>query len=564
MNGKRTKILRRILLSVVGVVVTLLLLIVGAAVLLCTDSVQQWLLKEATTSLSERLNTRVEADSISVEPFAGRVSLYGFCIDDLGKTEMLHVDTLQVGIGMHHLLERCIEVNDLRLCSTKAVLYKERKDSAANFQFVIDAFRKEHTQKSHSHNKDGKKLQLRFDIDEVALHDINLQWDVRDQLPKNYHKPHHGAFDANHLNATLTMNAALHHVEKDSMHAKILQMSAFDKVSGLDIRSLTAQCAFSKKCLTISDLQINLPHTTITPETISMAFAKEDKGDGKKRTLVTFKPFNLKAKVLLKDISKPFAPALDRFTTPLNLNVRVGGSSSRITFSDILVTTPDERLRLTAHGDLCNLDKDKTKLALHFKNIDLKAKKGIKEEIVKHFAHQIKMKMQQQMKEIGNIHFKGYLNILYRREVIGGRLMTKFGDVTTDFVLNSNTKLMTGNLMATDFELGKLMNVSPLRPVSLTASFVFDISSKKHRANKHGRLPIGHLTAEVLKAKYGIIGVKDVHAEVTSDGAVADGLIHVPMKLLTVTVPFTYTQTDTEQNLQVHPKFSLGKKLFKK
>lgn len=556
MLSYRTIFCRTFLTLSVIFVVLIILIGVGAA-LLCTEKVQQWLLKETTTSLSERLNTRVDADSISINPFAGRVSLYGFSIDDLNKTEMLHVDTFQADIAMFPLLERHIEVNSIRLYSTNAILYKEQKDSAANFQFIIDAFNKEHPKKKNTGGNE-KKFKLSFDIDDLLLQNINLKWDVRDQKPKNYHN--HGAFDVNHINATLTMNANLHQVEKDSMRTEIIKMCLHDKVSGLDIRSLTAQCAFSKKHLTVKNLQIKLPNTTITPGTVSMGFTKEKKSDGKEKTLITFEPFNFKANVVLKDIAKPFAPSLDRFTTPLTLSMKVGGCVPRITFSKLLITTPDKRLHLTAHGDICNIDEDKTKIALHFTNINLKAKDGIKEEIVKHFAHKMRMKMQRQMKIIGNIHFRGYLTIRYRSEEIGGTLMTKFGNVTTNFVLNSDTKLMTGNISADNFEFGKLMNVPPLYPISFKGDFVFDVSTTKHRINKHGRLPIGHLVAEIPKAKYGILSAKDIHAEVTSDGAVAEGFVLVPMKILSITTNFTYTQTDTEQALKVHPKLSLGKK----
>ena len=65
------------LLKVFGCVVAVcLVLMVGTVMVLNTDTFQNKLLKRATSLLSEKLQTRVEIDSVSIGLFSQNVNLY--------------------------------------------------------------------------------------------------------------------------------------------------------------------------------------------------------------------------------------------------------------------------------------------------------------------------------------------------------------------------------------------------------------------------------------------------------------------------------------------------------
>lgn len=289
--------IRKSIYWILGIVVVLVVLLAGVAYALTTDRVQLWLFQKSLTMLSERLDTRVEADSLKVNPWTGDISLYGFGMDDLSKVEMLRVDTLQVSLSVKHLLLRQVVVDELKLRNASAVIYKERKDSAANFQFVVEAFKKKPSDNDKK-DKKAKKEPFSFDLDKILISNLHFKWDVRDQKRKNEGKPHHGAFDANHVDAQLDLSASLNTIKKDSIHANIKHLCLDDKASGLYVKELTTEAAFGKQGVTLHDLKLALNKTMIQMGTIKAAYhttlADTIKGTKKKIDL-NIEPFPLHA-----------------------------------------------------------------------------------------------------------------------------------------------------------------------------------------------------------------------------------------------------------------------------
>lgn len=556
---------RKAVCWILGLVVVLILLLLSIAYALTTDKVQQWLFQKSLTMLSERLNTRVEADSLKVNPWTGDISLYGFGMDDLSKEEMLRVDTLQVSLSVEHLLLRQVVVDELKLRNASAIIYKERKDSAANFQFVVEAFKKKPSANDKK-DKKAKKEPFSFDLDKILISNLHFKWDVRDQKRKNEGKPHHGAFDANHVDAQLDLSASLNTINKDSIHANIKHLCLDDKASGLYVKELTTEAAFGKQGVTLHDLNLALNKTKIQMGTIKAAYhttpADTIKGTKKKIDL-SIEPFPLHADVYLQDIAAPFAPALNHFTTPLVLDVNVGGTLDRFTFSNIRVTSADKRLQLTAQGDLCNVTKGKEALCLHFTGINMSARRGIKEQIINHFAKKVNLKMIRQLKAVGDIRYNGSLGIFYKLEKFRGTLFTKFGNVNFNFALDGKTRYMNGTLHTDALEVGKIMNLEKLGAVGFNADYKFNLSSKRFKGQqgvKHGRLPQGWLKADVHNAKYKFIHFKEIDAEMSSDGSVASGTVFIPQKPLDLLVRFEYTQTVDKQGIKLHPTLKVHHK----
>lgn len=542
----------------VTIVLLPILLVVTAVVILNTERAQRWLFRHGIELLSEKLHTEVRADSISVSPRLGTFVLYGLEIDDLSKEHMFHADTIGVGVNVMSLFDRKVVVTDIKLNGVDALLYKEHKDSAANFQFVAEAFKKKDKKKTEEKEK-KKKMELLLDVERLDISRMHVKWDVRDKQRKNIGKPKRGAFDTNHLDMNLDMVAKLHSRGKDSVEVNIKEFRAADKGSGLIVKSMTANAGIGKNAVCIDTLCIDLQHTNIKTGGITLLHSKNpDTGE----TALTIQPFHLSADVLLQDIAKPFAPALSDFTTPLTLGVDILGTKDKIKFNNIHITTPDKRIRLTARGNMQGFaTHHKEDLQLHFRNIKLKAVNGVKEQIIKHFSKKIRMKMVRQIHAIGDIRFNGILDIVYKRQHIAGTMLTKFGNVNANFWLDARTHFMTGTMRTDSFELGKVMNIERLGPVRASASYSFNISSKHPtgKSNPHGRLPQGTLSAEVHQAKYRFIHFKNIYAEMESDGSVATGTITVPQKQIDLVFDFAYTQTDTEQSLKFKPSLKRHK-----
>lgn len=649
---------KRTIKILVAVLLLLLATVAGTGSYLLRMA-HRWVEREALKMLSEELGTRVVADSVGLWLHKGEAVLYGFEMDDRKGVRMLRVDTLEAQVNMSGLFSKHIVVEGVKLSGATAVLYKERKDTAANYQFFIDTFRKKRTPRKRDDKwidlnlnfADFRNLNLKWDVysarlkggdtldvNHLQLADMGMQLrgrmmvenslDVRlrniqanemksrirftldkgtmrtirrrntnldlhglranylgrrvsfdrmnifqkgdvlsldrtmslkiDSLRyfsdngkprKNHNRPHRGAFDPGHLDVVMNMEATLHTFDRDSMQGNITHLWAYDKGSGLLVKDMSTFFAMTRYEANLVKTRINLEHTSINIDKVQVK--------GK-----CIRPFHLSADVLLKDIAQPFAPVLSNFTTPLKLNVDVAGTPERITFSNILIQTPDRRLRLTAQGDLCDVLK-KELLCLHFNNINMDARSGVKEEIVAHFAKKVKMKMQKQMKAVGDVHFTGRLGIFHKRQEIAGMLYTKHGNVTVDFTLDGNTHYMTGSLDAGPLEIGSIMNVAGVGIDGAKALYSFDIASKRRKAaGQHtgGRLPQGWLRATVKGPRYKKLHFSVANVDIDSDGSVAKGRILVPQSFLDILVDFKYIQTDKVQKMKFKPRLKRHKK----
>lgn len=136
------KLILRPLKIVAIIVVVFVALVVGAVGLLNTSSVQDKFLSYATDMLQEK-QTKVSIDSIRIGFFSDDVRLYNLQVEDLQHRPMLKLERFAVEIDMLALLNSEVQIEEISVKGLHAKLYKERRDTAANYQFVIDAFKKD-------------------------------------------------------------------------------------------------------------------------------------------------------------------------------------------------------------------------------------------------------------------------------------------------------------------------------------------------------------------------------------------------------------------------------------
>ena len=101
--------------------------------------------------LSNKLHTEVAIGNIQVGLF-NRIILNDVMIKDLQHKEMLKANVVSAKIELRSLLKEQLSLRTVSLLDANILLYKQRADSAANYQFVIDAFA----------SKDKKKKNHRF------------------------------------------------------------------------------------------------------------------------------------------------------------------------------------------------------------------------------------------------------------------------------------------------------------------------------------------------------------------------------------------------------------------
>lgn len=100
------------------------------------------------------------------------------------------------------------------------------------------------------------------------------------------------------------------------------------------------------------------------------------------------------------------------------------------------------------------------------------------------------------------------------------------------------------------------MDMPDIGMIACKADFHFDISkprTAKMRQQKGGKLPIGKVDAEVYEAAYKKVKVRNIVANIKSDGAVAEGNLTMKGSRVDVLCGFSFTNTNEMRKTKIKP-----------
>lgn len=610
------KIIVRILKIVTALVVTFVLLVLAAVWAINTSSVQDRLLSYAVEALQEKLDTKVEIDSIRIGFFSDDVRLYRLWVEDREHRPMLKLERLGAEIDMWALLKNEIQLEEVSIKGLHAQLYKAKGDSVANYQFVLDAFKSDKKKKQKPKTK--KKKELTLDLEKVHIEDVDVIYndahfalgDLR--LNKGWTDKYTGelqkvegsfvrvkkrdsvrvdnsilvdriSFEVNGKKGKLTIDSVHWKTDNHLPHKRALKPKRgwFDDghlnvVAQLQIDISHADkdsvCGTLTKCdandlasgFHVTDLhlafkkvaeKIYVSDATICMANTTLKFAKgEVQLPSKKQGRpLLFSTSDISGTTLLKDIAHPFAPALKNFVLPLWLTTKFSGNDSTLFFKDIIVKTTDNKFNAKAVGRISGL-KDKYKLDVHFDILQCMIQGNSKARIINQFV--VKKFMMKQLHALGTLHYKGSFDVKYKRVEFRGNIGSACGNMHFYFLINGLNKYLTGNVQSNAFELGKAMDYPDVGKIGCRAGFKMDISKERTavmRKQKGGKLPIGQVDAVVYEASYKGVKVTDVYANIVSDGAVAEGKLKMKGALADILCSFSFTDTDEMKKTKIKP-----------
>jgi len=159
-----------------GLLVAVIVLLLAATLVFNSSSFQKKMLGHATELLEEKLQTKVSIDSININFLKFNVGLYGLDVEDREHRQMLHVERLAVNLDCWGILRDHVKVTYARLEGVKARLYKQ-KGEEGNFQFVIDAFKRDKKKgktKEKEVKKDSPDRRLTFEVRDAEIGRIDV------------------------------------------------------------------------------------------------------------------------------------------------------------------------------------------------------------------------------------------------------------------------------------------------------------------------------------------------------------------------------------------------------
>ncbi len=599
-----------------GTVLTILLLLIVTVFSLNTSAVQNHILQEAVTLLKEKLQTEVSIDRIHVNFMGQDMNLYGVEIEDLQHRKMLRLEELGVTLDLWKLMQHEVKITDASIKGLEANLFKPSKDSAANYQFIIDAFKKKDTVQVATTDTVAKKQKFTVDVRRVWLERIRVSYnnqayelgslsykkgnsgnqvaEIRDVRTAWTQKTKKGPVDTQvsvgvldliemegrrQLNLEevhfITNN---HKPRKNSGKPKrgFFDVAHFDIMANASIsldyvgkdsvvaviNQFTAKDPQSgidlrsvRAKVEANSKVIVMKDVTISLPNTSLSFNRGVLQLPNKKTgrRLAYRTSLITGTTRLKDISRVFAPVLKNFNEPLRLQVRMSGDDQGMKFSNVKVNTLRKDLVVVSDGYIRGL-KNKYQLQVHFDIHHMTAMGGSKVRIISQFP--VKKFMMEQLHNLGRIDYNGHFDVLWKREQFAGRLTTAGGPLDFHFALDENTKYVLGSVKTDSFALGKVIEMEDIRFISCKADFKFDVSKPRTaimRKKVGGKLPMGEVTAEIPFAQYKKIRLRNIYATIQSNGAIAEGNVTMKGGRVDMLCSFTFTNTTELKKMKIKP-----------
>ncbi len=620
-------ILKKRWMRIAAWTIAVLAVVVGAVTLVANSSyVKDRLIGLATDALSKELHTEVQIDDIGLNLVLQRASIYGITLKDQQQRDLFQAEKLSASLRLPTLLLGRLELKKCQAEGINLLLVKP-EDGPANYQFLIDATQKKKGEapKVEGGKKKAFKLSLRdatmrqlhvsyngedYSMEEAVYshrfgkHSLTVRhlkggmkkktrkyktdWHLdtglltatfKDDGPKHIdikglklqsdnHRPrrntgrkHRGAFDWGHMDLQADLDFDILQAAKDSVSIRLDQCAVKDTVAGFDLK-VSGNIAVIGKEMDLTDVVVQQIDTRI--DIAKAHFVLPSKADSTTATHMTYTADSVTARVMLKDIAQPFAPVLRNFSIPLNLRVSVSGTDQGMVFRGAYIDTDDRKLTISATGVLRNLQQARD-LTLHFDVYNMVAKPGIKDKLINQFT--VKKYMMNQVYALGVVNYHGSFDILWKKELFRGLLNTEMGDVDFNFELNEKTKYLTGSASTDSLKLGKLFQLERLGNIDCTANFCIDYSKIRTaamRREKGGKLPIGSVQADIRKVQYRMITIRNIMADIQSDGALAQGDVTLKGSLTDLVLNFSFTNTTEMHKMKVKPRLKFPKIFGKK
>lgn len=296
---------------------------------------RRMLADHAASLLSSQVGSEVSIGDLHIS-FLNRLVLDSVRIADRQGNPMLKAGRVAVKIDWLPLLEDKVRLGSVSLLDATIRASKSRPDSAANYQFLIDAF-------STSDADSPTPLDLR--VGSIILRRCNLFYDEH-YVPR----PSKG-LSLSHLGVSgLDANVSLRHLTPDSLSARVRSLS-FREQCGLNVRSLKFNIAAGKHQARLERFDLQLPHSRLALPATTFHYAGSSGADLFRRLRFDTSVDKL---TLSTDDLVPLIPALEGVGTTLHAAGSVSYRPERIRLDHLSLYDDERHLNLDADVQLAS------------------------------------------------------------------------------------------------------------------------------------------------------------------------------------------------------------------
>ncbi len=316
---KRSNVWRNIRITMV----CLAWIYVACIALLNLPIVRGWIASSAASALSELLETEVRIGSVNVG-FLNNFTLDDLYVEDQRGVEMLRVAHVGATFNLRDLVGGQITIESAQLFGMKAALWREYKDSAPNFQFIINAL---------SGEKKEPKTPLRLKISSIIMRHTDVTYDVENE-PRLTNK-----FDPNHINVQkLALTAAVKMEEGKSFSVQVKRLDGKEINTGLELQKLTMNAVAESDKASLSGFTLKTNALSMSLDTMQVLYTDWGKGNNGRWEMEA----NLTESQIVPERLAFLFPQLGDIHSVLSLSGRVRHDERGWKIDDLLLESNDE------------------------------------------------------------------------------------------------------------------------------------------------------------------------------------------------------------------------------
>ena len=236
----------KILVKVLSVIILLLIFLpISVTLLLNLEGVQNFVVRHATTYVSESLGTRVSIGRVDLD-FFSRVRVQGFYVEDYERDTMLYVDEASAMLNSLNIKRDGLSLGDVDAEGVKFYL-REMSDGELNIRPIVAKLQ-----------NPNSKSKFRLYIDDIDAEDLTFHYTtLRPRTPE--YGVDYGDIRIQNISARLENFS----VVEGAVRGDIVRFEANER-SGFKIDDLRGKMLVDNGWIHVDDLCVKTPHSTLS------------------------------------------------------------------------------------------------------------------------------------------------------------------------------------------------------------------------------------------------------------------------------------------------------------
>ena len=456
----------------------------------------------AEKKISNLLKSPVKIDRVDIN-WLNRITLRNVIIEDQKGETVLEAGNLTAGFKLIPALKNKWILTTVRLFGVTCNIKKETLQDKTNIQFIIDALSSD--SKSDSDPE--------FQIHSILIRRGNITYDIMDKDNTSQ------MFNPNHINVSnISGKLSVRHYSKDSLSAQVSKLS-FNEISGLDVDKLSFNITGGKDSLSIENLSLVLPHSSIFIP--SAGIKKTDS-----LSQIADNPLMVINLAPSKVTPKDFAfltPVLKDFSDIVDFSANISGFVNSISLNKLSLTY-GKNISFSGSMDLKNAVNKGEELYLFGRVQHLNVTTEGLRRITNNFKN-LNIAIPEPVMNIGDFNFSGEISGFTDNLVAFGNLSSPIGAVQMDMLIgHSNfqdtSMYLKGNIASSELQISSLFEEgNPFGKVRFNTEISFVRTIRKNI--------FGTINAQINEVEYKGYNYENIYLSGKFKDNEYEGLIHV-------------------------------------